>query len=50
MPTASQIARRVDALREQIRYHEHRYYVLNDPEITDAQFDVLMNELRRARG
>jgi len=36
---------KIDALRDQIRYHEHRYYVLDDPEITDAQFDALLDEL-----
>jgi DNA ligase (NAD+) len=34
-------------LREQIRHHEYRYYVLDDPEITDAEFDRLMNELKK---
>src|SRR3569832_1455240 len=38
--------RRVEALREQIRYHEHRYYVLDDPEISDAEYDALRNELK----
>jgi len=38
---------RVDELREKIRYHEHRYYVLDQPEISDAEFDELMNELKR---
>jgi DNA ligase (NAD+) len=37
----------IDQLREQIRHHEYRYYVLDDPEITDAQFDQLMNELKQ---
>ena len=36
---------RLDELRRLIRYHEERYYVLNDPEIADAEFDVLMLEL-----
>ena len=39
-------ARRIDDLREQIRHHEYRYYVLDDPEISDAEFDVLANELK----
>jgi DNA ligase (NAD+) len=37
---------RVLELREQIRYHEHRYYVLDDPEISDAEYDALVNELK----
>jgi DNA ligase (NAD+) len=36
----------VEFLRETIRYHEHRYYVLDDPEITDAEYDVLMRSLQ----
>jgi len=38
-------AERISELRRLIRYHEERYYVLNDPEIADAEFDVLMLEL-----
>jgi DNA ligase (NAD+) len=38
---------RIVELREQIRYHENRYYVLNDPEISDEQFDALLHELER---
>jgi DNA ligase (NAD+) len=41
------LKKQLDALRDQIRYHEHRYYVLDDPEISDAAFDQLMNELKR---
>ncbi len=37
----------IEALREKIRYHEHRYYVLDDPEISDAEFDRLLNELKK---
>jgi DNA ligase (NAD+) len=44
MPTAAK-ERRIDALRDKIRHHEHRYYVLDDPEISDAEFDRLMDEL-----
>jgi len=43
----SAIEKKVDALREKIRHHEFRYYVLDDPEISDADFDALMNELKR---
>ncbi len=45
MPAAKDLQRRIDALRDQIRYHEHRYYVLDSPEISDAEFDRLMDEL-----
>jgi DNA ligase (NAD+) len=37
---------KIEALREKIRHHEYRYYVLDDPEISDADFDKLMNELK----
>jgi DNA ligase (NAD+) len=40
-------ARRIEKLREEIRRHEHLYYVLDAPEITDAEYDTLMNELKR---
>jgi DNA ligase (NAD+) len=36
---------RVEKLREQIRFHNHRYYVLDDPEIPDAEYDRLLREL-----
>src|SRR5882724_9471983 len=38
---------KIESLREEIRHHEYRYYVLDDPEIADAEFDRLMNELKR---
>src|SRR5919204_6387125 len=38
---------RVEELRDRIRHHEYRYYVLDDPEISDAEFDLLMNELKK---
>jgi DNA ligase (NAD+) len=37
---------RVEELRSRIAYHEHRYFVLDQPEISDAEFDALMEELR----
>lgn len=40
------LAERVMRLRHEIEYHTHRYYVLDDPEISDAAFDSLMRELR----
>ena len=40
-------AERIEELRRLIRHHEERYYILNDPEIADAEFDALMRELER---
>jgi DNA ligase (NAD+) len=40
-------ARRAEELRSELRRHEHLYYVLDAPEITDAEYDALMNELKR---
>jgi DNA ligase (NAD+) len=40
-------AERAEDLREQIRHHEHLYYVMDAPKISDAAFDKLMNELKR---
>ena len=44
---AKNVQNKMEALRETIRYHEHRYYVLDDPEISDAEFDRLVNELKK---
>jgi DNA ligase (NAD+) len=43
---AKNIAKEIAELREKIRYHEHRYYVLDDPEISDFEFDKLMQHLK----
>ena len=43
---ASQIEKEIEKLREQIRHHEYRYYVLDDPEISDREFDQLMRRLQ----
>src|SRR4029453_8603471 len=40
-------ASRIAELRRQIRYHEERYYIANQPEISDTEFDDLMKELQR---
>jgi len=37
---------RIELLREEVRRHEHLYYVLDAPVLTDAQYDALMNELK----
>jgi DNA ligase (NAD+) len=40
-------AQRAEELRAELRRHEHLYYVLDAPEITDAQYDALINELKQ---
>lgn len=47
MAHSREVARRVRELREQIELHNYRYYVLDDPTISDAQFDALMRELQQ---
>ena len=37
---------RIATLRDAIRHHEERYYVHDDPQISDAEFDELMKELQ----
>lgn len=39
--------KRILELVKEIRYHDHRYYVLSDPEITDLEYDMLYKELER---
>ena len=42
-----QAARRIEDLSRELEYHNHRYYVLADPVISDQQFDFLLKELER---
>jgi DNA ligase (NAD+) len=44
-PTTAE--KKVEELRDEIRRHEHLYYVLDAPEISDAEFDLLMQQLKR---
>ncbi|MDE6070392.1 MAG: NAD-dependent DNA ligase LigA, partial [Alistipes sp.] len=39
------IGKRIEELRRQLEYHNHKYYVENDPAISDYEFDALMREL-----
>ena len=41
------IKKRVEKLREEIEYHNYRYYILDQPEISDAQYDRLMRQLEK---
>jgi len=43
---ARDAAGRINELRQQVRRHDYRYYVLDDPEISDARYDALLRELR----
>ncbi|APD08671.1 MULTISPECIES: NAD-dependent DNA ligase LigA [Thermus] len=44
--TLEEARRRINELRDLIRYHNYRYYVLADPEISDAEYDRLLRELK----
>jgi DNA ligase (NAD+) len=44
---AKDVEQKIEALREKIRYHEHLYYVLDNPEISDTEFDKLMQQLQQ---
>jgi DNA ligase (NAD+) len=44
--TTRDIEKKIEFLREQIRHHEYLYYVLDHPEISDAEFDKLMRQLK----
>jgi DNA ligase (NAD+) len=41
------LAARAAELRRQLEHHNHRYYVLDDPEVADDVYDALLDELRR---
>ncbi len=42
----SEAQKRIEALRQQLNYHSYRYYVLDDPELTDADYDRMFRELQ----
>jgi DNA ligase (NAD+) len=46
-PTPEEATKRAEKLRQEIRRHEHLYYVMDAPEISDAAFDKLVKELKR---
>ena len=47
MSVPLEIQERVKKLREEISYHDYRYYVLDDPVISDPEYDRLFNELKK---
>src|SRR3989338_3351197 len=42
---SASLAKQIERLRETIRHHDYRYYVLNQPEIADAEYDRLLTQL-----
>ena len=46
MAASAATKKKVDSLREQIRHHNYRYHVLDDPEVPDAEYDRLVRELQ----
>jgi len=47
MAASTDIRKKIDLLRDEIRYHNHRYHTLDDIEIPDAEYDRLMRQLQR---
>src|ERR1700704_417250 len=47
---AKDLEKKIEALRDKIRHHEHLYYVLDQPEISDTDFDALVLQLQRLQG
>ena len=47
MSASTAIREKLKSLREQIRYHNYRYHVLDDPEVPDAEYDRLMRQLQQ---
>jgi len=47
MADLAKIKARIEKLRSQINYHNYRYYVLDSPEISDAEYDGLIRELKK---
>jgi DNA ligase (NAD+) len=43
----AEFKQKINKLRELLNYHNHRYYVLDSPEISDAEYDELMRELKQ---
>jgi DNA ligase (NAD+) len=47
MGDMNKVKQRIEELREKINYHNYRYYVLDSPEISDAEYDELLTDLRQ---
>ncbi len=44
--SSKDVEKKIEVLREKIRHHEYLYYVLDQPEISDSEFDKLMRQLK----
>ena len=44
MPAAKDAEKKVEALRDKVRHHEYLYFVLDNPQISDQEFDQLMRQ------
>jgi DNA ligase (NAD+) len=42
----SSVPQKIEALRKKLQHHEHLYYVLDAPEISDAEYDAMLRELQ----
>jgi len=47
MAELNEVKQRIEQLRTEINHHNYRYYVLDSPEISDAEYDALMRELKQ---
>ncbi|MEK9134302.1 MAG: hypothetical protein AAB333_05535, partial [Pseudomonadota bacterium] len=47
MSGADKSRKRAEELRKEINHHNYRYYVLDDPVVSDAQYDKLLRELQQ---
>src|SRR5262245_3100242 len=47
MPAVKDLEKKAESMRAKIVHHEYLYYVLDNPEISDAEFDQLMNQLKK---
>ena len=43
------LKKNIDGIKNVIRFHEHRYYVMNDPLISDFEFDRIYETLKKQR-
>src|SRR5215831_8465739 len=46
MPASTDVEKKIETLREKIRHHEYLYFVLDQPEISDLEFDKLTKQLK----